>query len=86
MGLCPAVRDRNMGIYQDVFIEATGSVSIEDPYVTTSLPLPDTTNAKISIQTNLKNSSGKQVKGILTAKIDLINNLEFLYYTKHLDW
>ena len=30
----PVVRDRNMGIYQDVFLEATGNVSIEDPYVT----------------------------------------------------
>ena len=80
----PVVRDRNMGIYQDVFLEATGSVSIVDPYVTTTLPLPDTTRADIRLQTKLKNSSDKTIKGVLVAKIDLISDLEFPSYTKHL--
>ena len=80
----PVVRDRNMGIYQDVFLEATGSVSIEDPYVTTTLPLPDTTRADIRLQAELKNNSGKPVKGVLVARIDLISDLVFPSYTKHL--
>jgi hypothetical protein len=80
----PVVRDRNMGIYQDVFLEATGSVSIEDPYVTTTLSLPDTTQANIRLQTELKNNSDKTVKGVLTATIELICDLEFPSYTKHL--
>lgn len=80
----PVVRDRNMGIYQDVFIEAIGNVSIEDPYITTTLPLPDTTRADIHLQTELKNNSDKIIKGVLTAKIDLISDLEFPSYTKHL--
>ena len=80
----PVVRDRNMGIYQDVFLEATESVSIEDPYVTTTLPLPDTTRADIRLQTELKNNSDKVVKGVLTATIELISDLEFPSYTKHL--
>lgn len=80
----PVVRDRNMGIYQDVFLEATGNVSIEDPFVTTTLSLPDTTRADIRLQTELKNNSDKIIKGVLIAKIDLISNLEFPSYTKHL--
>ena len=80
----PVVRDRNMGIYQDVFLEATGSVSIEDPYVSTTLPLPDTNRADIRLQTELKNNSDKAIKGILTATIELISDLEFPSYTKHL--
>ena len=80
----PVIRDRNMGIYQDVFLEATGSVSIEDPYVTTTLPLPDTTRADISIQAGIANNSGKIVRGVLVATIDLISDLEFPTYTKHL--
>ncbi len=80
----PVVRDRNMGIYQDVFLEATGNVSIEDPYVTTTLPLPDTTRADIHLQTVLKNNSAQAMNGVLVAKIDLISDLEFPTYTKHL--
>ena len=81
----PVVRDRNMGIYQDVFVEATGNVNIENPYVTTTLPLPDTSSAEIRVQASLKNNSNKPVKGTLTAKIDLVSDLEFPSYTKHLD-
>jgi beta-galactosidase/beta-glucuronidase len=80
----PVVRDRNMGIYRDVFIEATGAVEVIHPYVTTILPLPDTTKANIKIQTELNNTSDKIVKGRLTVKIDLISDLQFPTYTKHL--
>jgi hypothetical protein len=79
----PVVRDRNMGIYQDVYLESTGSVSIEDSYVTTTLPLPDTTRANLRLQTELRNSSLKIIKGFLIAKIDLVSDLEFPSYTKH---
>ncbi len=81
----PVVRDRNMGIYQDVFLEATGDVSIDDPYITTKLPLPDTSIAEVKIQAILKNNSHKTITGILTAKIDLISDLEFPSYIKHLE-
>jgi beta-galactosidase/beta-glucuronidase len=80
----PVVRDRNMGIYQDVYLEATGDISIENPYVTTKLPLPDTSVAEINIQGELKNTSPRTITGVLTAKIDLISDLEFPSYTKHL--
>jgi hypothetical protein len=80
----PVIRDRNMGIYQDVFLEATGNITIEDPYVTTTLPLPDTSLANIRVQTELKNNSGRKIKGILVGKIELISDLEFPSYTKHL--
>jgi hypothetical protein len=60
----PVIRDRNMGIYQDVYITATGPVSIENPFVITDLPLPDTTRADIKITTELKNNSKEEVKGI----------------------
>jgi len=43
----PAIRDRNTGIWQKVFLSATGPVVIKDPLVTTELPLPDL-NSQIS--------------------------------------
>ena len=80
----PVVRDRNMGIYQDVYITSTGPVSIENPFVITDLPLPDTTRADIKIKTELKNNSKKDIKGVLNIKISLINTLEFPAYKEYL--
>jgi len=80
----PVIRDRNMGIYQDVYITATGPVSIDNPFVVTDLPLPDTTRADIKITAELKNTSKEEIKGLLTIKISLINAIEFPAYSKSL--
>lgn len=80
----PVIRDRNIGIYQDVYITATGTATIEDPFVITTLPLPDTTHAEIKITTGLKNHSSEEVHGVLTARISLMDTLKFPTYTKYL--
>jgi len=78
----PVIRDRNMGIYQDVYITSSGPVTLEDPFIVTDLPFPDTTRADIKISAQLKNTSVNDISGILTFKISLINTLEFPTYTK----
>ena len=46
----PPVRDRNMGIWQPVFLRTTGGVTISQPHVVTDLPdLPDTSTARLSL-------------------------------------
>src|SRR5450759_2536792 len=64
----PTIRGRNIGIWNDVFLNVTGTVTIEDPLVTTNLPLPDTTSADISINVTLLNHKAEKVSGILTGK------------------
>lgn len=78
----PVVRDRNMGIYQDVFLTYTNDVDIIDPYIVTDLPLPDTTLANITISTELKNTGNIIRKGILKGTIDLIKEVDFYTYKK----
>ena len=78
----PVIRDRNMGIYQDVYITASGPVSIEDPFVVTTLPLPDTSSADIKISMELKNKSNHKMRGTLMARISLMDTLEFPTYRK----
>lgn len=80
----PVIRDRDMGIYQDVYITSTGPVSVENPFVVTDLPLPDTSKADLIINAELKNTSKEEVNGILTVRINLINTLEFPTYKKYL--
>ena len=38
----PTIRGRDIGIWGDVSLTTTGAVTIENPLVTTTLPLPDT--------------------------------------------
>jgi hypothetical protein len=78
----PVVRDRNMGIYQDVYLTYTNAVDIIDPYIVTDLPLPDTTQAAITISADLKNTGKTKIKGILKGSINLINEVDFYTYKK----
>ncbi len=76
------VRDRNTGIYQDVYLTFTGNVNIVNPYIVTSLPLPDTTTAYLTISATLDNTSGKAQTGLLKGKIDLLTNVNMGDYVK----
>jgi beta-mannosidase len=55
----PAVRDRGIGIWNQVRIRSTGPVVIKDPQIVTDLPLPDTTRADISITVPVRNDSDR---------------------------
>jgi len=65
----PCMRDRNMGIWQKVFLSTSGDVDILDPYVITDLPLPDTSSADLTVKTELRNSADREAKGILRGRI-----------------
>lgn len=69
----PTIRGRNTGIWNNVYLSSSGAVTIEDPMVTTSIPLPDTTSADVSMQVTLHNHSARAVKGILTGKFGTVN-------------
>ena len=52
----PGIRDRDIGIWQDVRIIATEGIQLIDPQVISDLPLPDTTNASLTIETEICNN------------------------------
>jgi hypothetical protein len=69
----PGIRDRNIGIWQDVRIRFTGEVQMTDPRVITDIPLPDTNTADITVSFDLVNSS-PEVKSLeVTGKIEDIS-------------
>jgi len=60
----PEIHDRNMGIWQPVFLRTTGVVTIEKPQIITTLPkLPDTTTATIGIKFTITNNSATPQEG-----------------------
>jgi len=61
----PTIRGRDIGIWSDVFLTTGGPVTIENPLVTTTLPLPDTTRAEVAIEATLRNSATQPMEGTL---------------------
>ena len=64
----PTIRGRNIGIWNDVFLTHTGAVTIENPFVRTELPLPDTTSANVIVEVTLKNHQAEPVSGKFSGK------------------
>lgn len=63
------IRDRNTGIWRDVELYATGDVVLENPFIQTKLPLPDTSLSRQMVSVEVKNASDKMQKGILSGEI-----------------
>jgi hypothetical protein len=66
----PEVHDRNMGIWQPVYLRTSGNVVIQQPHIITALPnLPDTNTAKLSLHLSVNNTSNAASNGQLKITI-----------------
>ena len=66
----PAVRDRNMGIWQPVYLRTSGNVVIQNPQIKTELPNESDTNvAHLSLNLSVNNFSGVSQNGLLKITI-----------------
>ena len=61
----PTIRGRNTGIWADVYLTRTGAVTLEDPLVTSTLPLPKIDSADVSLEVVAVNHTSKPVSGSL---------------------
>jgi hypothetical protein len=61
----PTIRGRNTGIWAEVTLTRTGAVTLEDPLVTSTLPLPEISHADLSLEVIAVNHSSKPVNGTL---------------------
>jgi beta-galactosidase/beta-glucuronidase len=65
----PEIKDRDMGITEEVYLSATDDVELQDVYVTSHLPLPDTTVAELAVSVDLVNHATAPVTVRLRAGI-----------------
>ena len=65
----PGIRDRNMGLWQDVRLRLTGEVTLADPQVLTDLPLPATDRADVTLRVTVRNTASEVRQGVLDAEI-----------------
>ncbi len=66
----PQPPDLNMGIWQDVYISATGPVALRDPYVGTRLEVPGLERAHLTVSARAVNKTNEPVSGILRGVIE----------------
>ena len=65
----PTPADKDMGIWKEVSLTATGPVAIRKPFVKAQLNA-DFTAADLTISTELRNDSNASVKGVVLANVD----------------
>ena len=65
----PTMRGRDIGIWGDVSLTVTDAVTIENPFVSAKLPLPDTSAADVTIQADLVNHQTHPFNGTLHCQL-----------------
>jgi exo-1,4-beta-D-glucosaminidase len=69
----PMPPDKEMGLWRNVHIAATGPVALRYPVVLTKLNLPSTDQAQLTVRVELKNATAGAVKGVLKGRIESID-------------
>jgi exo-1,4-beta-D-glucosaminidase len=65
----PTPPDKNMGIWKEVFLTQSASVSVRNPFVSSKLGA-NYKSAALTVTADLQNSSEHAVRGVLRAEID----------------
>ncbi len=68
----PQPPDNNIGIWQDVYVTATGPIELKNPYILTKLEIPSLSEAHLTVSADLVNRSDQEVSGELTGMIENI--------------
>ncbi len=68
----PAPPDKDMGIWRDVYLTATGPVELRFPQVITRLDVPSPRAADLTVTTEVRNATKSDVKGTVEGEIENI--------------
>jgi exo-1,4-beta-D-glucosaminidase len=69
----PAPPDKNMGLWREVYLTATGPVALRYPTVVSKLNTPTNDSARLTVTAQLKNGTNQPVKGKLKGHIENVN-------------
>jgi exo-1,4-beta-D-glucosaminidase len=69
----PAPPDKDMGIWHDVLLTASGAVTVRHPQVETQFDLPSLDVAHLTVRADVKNTSDSPVKGTLKGTIENVS-------------
>jgi exo-1,4-beta-D-glucosaminidase len=66
----PAPPDKDMGLWRSVYLQSTEAVAIRHPMVVTHFPAAVVDEADLTVETELRNASDRQVTGFLDGWIE----------------
>ena len=66
----PAPPDKNMGLWREVYVTATGPAALRYPTVVSKLNSPTNDTAQLTVTTQVKNGTNQAVKGTLKGQIE----------------
>jgi len=66
----PYPPDMNLGLWQDVYLTASGPVRIQNPYVASRVDLPSLAAAHLTVSAELANVTDQEVTGELSGQIE----------------
>jgi len=69
----PMPPDKDMGIWRDVYVSATGPLALGDPQVITKLDLPSLDAAHLTVTATLRNASGQPAQGSVKCRIGSVD-------------
>ena len=81
----PQPPDKNMGLWRDVSIRATGPVAIRFPSVTTHLNSPANDLAQLTVRAELHNATDRAMEGELKGKIERVEFAQRVRLAAHED-
>ena len=70
MNLSPDPPDKNLGIWQDVYITTSGPVALRHPQVVSRMDLPSLETAQLTVSLEVHNANSQPVKGVLKGQIE----------------
>jgi beta-mannosidase len=74
----PTIADRNIGVWNEVYVRTTRSVVIRDPFIKTFIPnLTTFASADVSLSVKTKSATGSEVKGKLKVEFSYDNKTVF---------
>jgi exo-1,4-beta-D-glucosaminidase len=68
----PAPPDKNMGLWREVYLTATGPVAVRYPTVVTKLNPPANDRAQLTVTAQVRNGTNQAVRGKLKGKIEKV--------------
>ena len=66
----PGIRDRSIGLWQDVVLAASGAVTIADPFVKPTFPKPDFSASDLSVSASLTNHTSAEQRVTLRGTME----------------
>ncbi len=68
----PTPADKNMGLWEQVYVTHSGAIALRHAQVVTKLDLPSLDTAQLTVSAELRNTTDRPVKGILNGAIEAI--------------